>query len=351
VRATLIHGARDIRLEQVPDATMLDPTDAIVKVLAACVCGSDLWPYRGVKPIDEPTRIGHELVGVVEEVGKDVTTVRPGQFVIAPFVYSDGSCVHCSHGMQTSCVSGGVFGVGPSRSTGRPVDGCQAEYVTIPFADGTLVGTDEVPDAALIPSLLTLSDVMSTGHHAAVAARVTAGSTVAVVGDGAVGLSGVLAARRLGAERVVAFSRHADRQAIARDFGATDVVEARGKDGAAELRDLLGGLGADAVLECVGTEESMAQALGSARPGGMVGFVGVPHGDGGVSLQRMFGQNIGIAGGVAPARAYIPELLPDVLDGTIEPGKVFDREFALDDVADAYVAMDERTAIKSLLRP
>lgn len=351
MHATLIHGPRDIRLEQVPDATMLEPTDAIVKVVAACVCGSDLWPYRGVKPTEQPTRIGHELVGIVEEVGKDVKTVRPGQFVIAPFVYSDGSCVHCQNGIHTSCSSGGVFGAGPSRSTGRPVDGCQAEYVTIPQADGTLVGTDEVPDDALIPSLLTLSDVMATGHHAAIAARVVAGSTVAVVGDGAVGLSGVLAARRLGAERIVTFSRHADRQAIARDFGSTDIVEARGKDGAKELKELLGGLGADAVLECVGTEESMAQALASARPGGMVGFVGVPHGDGGASLQRMFGSNVGIAGGVAPARAYIPELLADVLNGTIDPGKVFDREFALADVADAYTAMDERTAIKSLLRP
>lgn len=350
MRATLLHGPRDIRLEQVPDATMLEPTDAIVKVVAACVCGSDLWPYRGIKPTEEPTRIGHELVGIVEEVGADVRTVRPGQFVIAPFVSSDGTCVHCENGIHTSCVDGGVFGAGSARN-GRPIDGCQAEWVTIPHADGTLVGTDEVPDDALVPSLLTLSDVMATGHHAAVAARVVAGSTVAVVGDGAVGLSGVIAARRLGAERVVTFSRHADRQALAREFGATDVVATRGKEGAKELRELLGGLGADAVLECVGSEESMAQALASARPGGMVGYVGVPHGDGGLSLQRMFGTNVGVAGGVAPARAYIPELLGDVLDGTIEPGRVFDREFALTDVADAYAAMDERTAIKSLLRP
>lgn len=350
MHATLLHGPRDIRLEQVPDATLLEPTDAIVKVLAACVCGSDLWPYRGVKETTEPTRIGHEFVGIVEEVGADVTTVRPGQFVIAPFVYSDGSCVHCDHGVHTSCVNGGVFGAGKARS-GRPVDGCQAEWVTVPQADGTLVGTDEIPDASLIPSLLTLSDVMATGHHAAIAARVAAGSTVAVVGDGAVGLSGVLAARRLGAERIVAFSRHADRQAVAREFGATDVIETRGKDGAKELKELLGGIGADAVLECVGTEESMAQALATARPGGMVGYVGVPHGENGLNLQRMFGTNVGVAGGVAPARAYIPELLVDVLDGTIDPGRVFDREFALADVADAYVAMDERTAIKSLLRP
>lgn len=350
MHATLLHGPRDIRLEEVPDATLLEPGDAIVKVVAACVCGSDLWPYRGIKETPEPTRIGHEFVGIVEEVGADVQTVRPGQFVIAPFVYSDGSCVHCDHGIHTSCVDGGVFGAGKGRS-GRPVDGCQAEWVTVPHADGTLVGTDEVPDAALIPSLLTLSDVMATGHHAARAARVVAGSTVAVVGDGAVGLSGVLAARRLGAERIVAFSRHADRQAVAREFGATDIVESRGKEGAKELKELLGGIGADAVLECVGTEESMAQALATARPGGMVGYVGVPHGDGGLSLQRMFGTNVGVAGGVAPARAYIPELLVDVLDGTIDPGRVFDREFALADVADAYVAMDERTAIKSLLRP
>ncbi len=350
MHATLLHGPRDIRLEEVPDATLLEPGDAIVKVLAACVCGSDLWPYRGVKETTEPTRIGHEFVGIVEEVGAEVTTVRPGQFVICPFVYSDGSCVHCHNGIHTSCVSGGVFGAGRARS-GRPVDGCQAEWVTVPQADGTLVGTDEVPDASLLPSLLTLSDVMATGHHAALAARVAAGSTVAVVGDGAVGLSGVLAARRLGAERIVAFSRHADRQALARDFGATDVVETRGRDGAKELKELLGGIGADAVLECVGTEESMGQAIASARPGGMVGYVGVPHGEGGLPLQRMFGTNVGVAGGVAPARAYLPELLADVLDGTIDPGRVFDREFALADVADAYVAMDERTAIKTLLRP
>jgi threonine dehydrogenase-like Zn-dependent dehydrogenase len=350
MHATLIHGPRDIRLEQVPDATILEPTDAIVRVVAACVCGSDLWPYRGVKETPEPTRIGHEFVGIVEEVGADVRTIRPGQFVIAPFVYSDGSCVHCDHGIHTSCVDGGVFGAGTGRS-GRPVDGGQAEWVTVPHADGTLVATDEVPDDALVPGLLTLSDVMATGHHAALAARVVPGSTVAVVGDGAVGLSGVIAAKRLGAERIVAFSRHADRQALAREFGATDVVATRGKEGAKELKELLGGIGADAVLECVGTEESMAQALATARPGGMVGYVGVPHGDGGLSLGRMFGTNVGVAGGVAPARAYIPELLGDVLSGAIDPGRVFDREFALADVADAYVAMDERTAIKSLLRP
>jgi threonine dehydrogenase-like Zn-dependent dehydrogenase len=351
MRATLIHGPRDIRLEQVPDATILEPTDAIVRVVAACVCGSDLWPYRGVKETPEPSRIGHEFVGVVEEVGSDVRTIKPGQFVIAPFVFSDGTCVHCHNGVHTSCVSGGVFGAGRPGRTGRPVDGCQAEWVTVPQADGTLVATPETPDAAMIPSLLTLSDVMATGHHAAVAARVREGGTVAVVGDGAVGLSGVLAARRLGAERIVAFSRHEDRAALAREFGATDVIAGRGKEGAKELKELLGGIGADAVLECVGTEESMGQAIASTRPGGMVGYVGVPHGEGGLPLDRMFGTNVGVAGGVAPARQYLPELLNDVLNGTIDPGRVFDRSFALADVADAYTAMDERTAIKSLLRP
>jgi threonine dehydrogenase-like Zn-dependent dehydrogenase len=351
MHATILHGPRDIRLEQVPDATILEPTDAIVRVVAACVCGSDLWPYRGVKATPEPVRIGHEFVGIVEEVGADVRTVRPGQFVIAPFVFSDGSCVHCGHGIHTSCVAGGVFGSGTSRSTGRPVDGCQAEWVTVPQADGTLVATPEVPDDALVPSLLTLSDVMATGHHAAVAARVREGGTVAVVGDGAVGLSGVIAARRLGAERIVAFSRHDDRAALARKFGATDVIAGRGKEGAKELRELLGGIGADAVLECVGTEESMAQALASARPGGMVGYVGVPHGDGGLQLSRMFGTNVGVAGGVAPARQYLPELLGDVLDGTIDPGRVFDLQLPLGEVAEAYAAMDERRAIKTLLRP
>ena len=349
MKATLIHGTRDIRLEEVPDPTVQLPTDALVRVVAACVCGSDLWPYRGVRPTKEPQRIGHELIGVVEEVGSDVRTLSPGDFVISPFALSDGTCAHCRNGVQTSCERGAWFG--GEDTEGILVDGGQGEYVRIALADGSLVKTAEQPDDALIPSLLTLSDVMGTGHHAAVSAGVGPGSTVVVVGDGAVGLCGVLAARRLGAERIIAMSRHADRQAIAREFGATDVVAERGDDGVARVTELLGGIGADATLECVGTKESMAQALASTRPGGRVGYVGVPAGGPELPVQQLFSTNVSVGGGVAPVRQYIPELLDDVLSGAIDPGRVFDATFALDQVADAYRAMDERTAIKSLLRP
>jgi len=349
VRATLIHAPRDIRLETVPDPRVLRPTDAVVRVVAACVCGSDLWPYRGVRPTAEPHRIGHEFVGVVEEVGADVRTVRPGGFVIAPFAISDGTCVHCRNGITTSCERGSAWG-GPDAE-GLLADGGQGEAVRVPLADGTLVATPEVPDDALVPSLLTLSDVLVTGHHAAVIAGVRPGSVVAVVGDGAVGLCAVLAARRLGAERVVAFSRHADRQALARDLGATDVVAERGEEGVAALLELLGGIGADAVLECVGTKESMAQALGSTRPGGAVGYVGVPAGGPELPAGQIFSNNLTVAGGVAPVRAYLPELLPEVLDGSLDAGRVFDLELPLSGVAEAYAAMDERRAVKALLRP
>jgi len=355
MRATVLHGAYDVRLETVPDPRLLAPTDALVRVVAACICGSDLWPYRGDPAPDRPRRIGHEFVGVVEEAGDEVTTVRAGQLVVAPFLWSDGTCPLCRRGVQSSCLAGGGWG-GTDRE-GRPVDGGQGEYVRVPRADGTLVavpgsdGSDgSAVDEALIPDLLALSDVMGTGHHAALAAGVGPGSTVAVVGDGAVGLCGVLAARRLGAERVVAMSRHAARQELARRFGATDVVELRGEEGAAAVRELCDGIGPDAVLECVGTKESMRQAFATVRPGGTVGYVGVPHGVE-VPIREMFGGNKNLAGGVAPVRAYLPELMADVLDGSLRPGAVFDTELALDDVAEGYAAMHERRAVKVLLRP
>jgi threonine dehydrogenase-like Zn-dependent dehydrogenase len=348
MRATVIHGTGDVRVEDVPDPRILHPADALVRVTASCVCGSDLWPYRAYDG-RSPRRIGHEFVGVVEEVGPEVTTLAPGQFVIAPFVVSDGTCVNCRRGLQTSCLGGG--GWGWKDAQGLPVDGGQGERVRVPVADGTLVATPEPPDEALVPDLLTLSDVMGTGHHAALSAGVTKGSSVVVVGDGAVGLCGVLASRRLGAERIVIMSRHPARQALARHFGATDVVTARGDVGAAEARELLDGLGADAVLECVGTGQSMRQAFGVARPGGTVGFVGMPQDDVELNLPRMFRRNVGLAGGVAPVRAYLPELLAEVLDGSIDPGRVFDLELPLEQAPDAYTAMAGRTAIKALLRP
>ncbi|WP_129336223.1 zinc-dependent alcohol dehydrogenase family protein [Cellulomonas endophytica] len=349
MKATLIHGPRDVRLETVPDPQVRRPTDALVRVVAACVCGSDLWPYRGVRPTSGPHRIGHEFVGVVEEVGAEVRRVRPGQFVVAPFSIADGTCRHCRAGVHTSCER--VAWWGAPDHEGIPSDGGQGELVRVPLADGTLVATPEHPDEALLPSVLALSDVMGTGHHAARAAGVVPGSTVVVVGDGAVGLCGVLAARRLGAERVVAMSRHADRQRIARELGATDVVAERGAEGVAAVRDLLDGTGADAVLECVGTKESMQQALDSARPGGTVGFVGVPAGGPELPVQQMFSTNVGVRGGVAPVRAYIEELLPDVWSGAVDPGRVFDLVLPLDEVAEAYAAMDERRAVKVMLRP
>lgn len=348
MRATIIHGPRDIRLEEVPDPRVLHPTDAVVRVSATCVCGSDLWPYRGENPVRRPRPIGHEHVGVVEDVGAEVTTMRPGDFVISPFTWSDNTCAHCRAGVQTACANGGGFG---SRDrNGDPVDGCQGELVRVPQADGTLVVVPGAPEESMLPSLLALSDVMGTGWHAAVSAGVKDGDTVVVVGDGAVGLCGVLAARRQGAARVIAMSRHEPRQAIARGFGATDVVAERGEDGIAAVLELTGGIGADAVLECVGTGGSMLQAFGCARPGATVGFVGVPHGVE-VPIADMFSRNVGLAGGVAPVRQYLPQLRDLVLAGEIEPGRVFDSVMPLDRVADAYRAMDERTAIKVMLTP
>jgi threonine dehydrogenase-like Zn-dependent dehydrogenase len=351
VRAAVLHAPFDVRLEQAPDPKIAGPRDAVVRVLAGCICGSDLWPYRGDPAPKAPRRMGHEFVGVVEEAGEAVTGVRPGDLVVAPFVWSDGTCAYCRRGLQTSCVAGGGYGF-PDR-TGTLVDAGQGEAVRLPEADGTLVPVPadaSTVDARMLAALLSLSDVMGTGHHAALAARVRPGSTAAVVGDGAVGLCGVLAARRLGAERVVAMSRHPARQEVARRFGATDVVDQRGEDGARAVAGLLGGIGPDAVLECVGSAESMRQALATVRDGGSVGYVGVPHGVE-LPVRELFGRNVSVGGGVAPVRAYLPELLADVVAGTLDPSPVFDVELPLDEVAEGYRAMHERRAIKVLLRP
>jgi threonine dehydrogenase-like Zn-dependent dehydrogenase len=338
MRGAVIHGAGDVRFEERLDPRILEPTDAVIGTVAACVCGSDLWRYRGIAPVPRPTPIGHEYVGVVEQVGDAVRTVQPGDFVVGGFLHSDNTCAVCAKGMHANCLHGGGY------------DGCQAEKIRIPNADGTLLATPGQPDADLIPSLLSLSDVMCTVWHAAVAADVQPGSSVVVVGDGAVGLSGVLAAAQLGAGTIIAMSRHADRQAVAKDFGATHLVAERGEEGLARVRELTDGIGADAVLECVGTHDSVLQALRSARPGGMVGWVGVPHVTD-LPQQHMFWKNVGLRGGPAPVRAYLPDLLDRVWNGRIEPGKVFDLTLALDEVAEAYAAMDERRAIKTLLRP
>jgi threonine dehydrogenase-like Zn-dependent dehydrogenase len=343
MRATTIYAPFDIRLEDVADPQLEGPGDAIVKVVASCICGSDLWPYRGENPITAPRRIGHEFVGIVEEIGADVRTVKPGDFVIAPFVVSDGTCPNCLAGYQTACQN--LVGYGSDKA-----DGGQGEYVKLPYADGTLVATPELPDDSLVPSLLTLSDVMGTGWHAARAARVKAGDTVVVVGDGAVGLCGVLAASRMGAERVIAMSRHVPRQKLAKEFGATDIISERGDAARDAVLELTDGVGADAVLECVGTGQSMTTAFDVARAGSTVGFVGVPHGVD-VPIGRMFGRNIGLAGGAAPCRAYVPELMGDVLSGEINPGRVFDSVLPLAEVAEGYKAMHERRAIKVLLTP
>jgi threonine dehydrogenase-like Zn-dependent dehydrogenase len=349
MHATLIHAPGDIRFEEVPDPQLSTGGDAIVRVVAACVCGSDLWPYRGVTPTHEPHRIGHEFVGVVEQVGPEVRKIKVGDFVIAPFYDCDMTCPNCVNGVSTSCQNGGWWG--SDDRMGAFADGGQGELVRVPHADGSLVATPSMPDDALVPHLLTLADVMGTGHHAAVSGGAGPGKTVVVVGDGAVGLCAVLASARLGADRIIAMSRHADRQALARRFGATEIVEERGDAGVERIRELTGGIGADVVLECVGTKESMDQALRSARPGGQVGYVGVPNGGPELPVRRMFNTNVGVRGGVAPVRNYVEELLPEVWDGSLQPGAVFDLELPMSEVAEAYAAMDERRAIKVLLRP
>lgn len=336
--ATVMHAPGDVRYEERPEPKILAPTDAIIRLTATCICGSDLWPYRGHNAITEPLAMGHEYCGVVMEVGSEVKTIRPGQFVVGSFCISDNTCPHCRFGFQSSC------------EQREFMSGAQAPYARVPLADGTLVATAAMPDDDLIPSLLAASDVLGTGWYAADAARVKPGATVAVVGDGAVGLMGVLAAKQMGAERIIAMSRHTARQALALEYGATDIVAARGEEGAAQIKKLTGGVGADSVLECVGTRESMQQAIHATRPGGMIGYVGVPHG---VELdgQSLFFSQTGMLGGPAPVRRFLPHLMDLILTRRINPGKVFDLALPLADVAEGYRAMDERRAIKVLLRP
>jgi threonine dehydrogenase-like Zn-dependent dehydrogenase len=344
MRATLMHRAGDVRVENVPDATIVKPTDAVIRVTRACICGSDLWPYKELEPVAAGRRMGHEAIGIVEAVGRDVRTVKRGDFVVMPFAYSDGTCAFCHEGLHTSCVRGGFFGWEQS-------DGAQAEALRIPQADGTLFVLPVGPDDALVPALLTLSDVMGTGHHAAVAAKIGRGKKVAVVGDGAVGLCGVVAAMRLGAEQIILLGRHPDRIALAKEFGATDIVSERGEEAVERVRTLTGGHGVHSVLECVGTEQAMLTSIGITRPGGAIGRVGVPHYQGIPAAQPTFYQNISVGGGPAPVRAYIEELLPDILEGRIQPGLVFDRVVDLDGIPDGYRAMNEREAIKVMVKP
>ena len=339
MKGAVIHGPRDVRFEERETPRITQPTDAVIRTAATCICGSDLWSYRGVNQIKSPTPFGHEYCGVVEEVGSAVKNVKPGQFVIGSFFASDNTCPHCQAGYQTSCVHRELVG------------GAQAPRVRVPQADGTLVPTPESsPPADLIPSLLALSDVMGTGWFAADAANVKPGKTALVVGDGAVGLLGVLAAKQMGAGRIIAMSRHAARQKLAREFGATDIVAERGDEGVARIKDMTNGVGADCVLECGGTGDSMKQALKATRPGGSLGFAGVPHG-GSVDGQELFQTHVHLHGGPAPVRRYLPKLIELVWTRKIDPGKVFDLTLPLSDVAEGYRAMDERRAIKTLLRP
>jgi threonine dehydrogenase-like Zn-dependent dehydrogenase len=344
MRATVMYEASDVRIENVPDATIIEPTDAVVRVTHACICGSDLWPYKSMERDETGRVMGHEAIGIVEAAGPDVRSIKQGDLVVMPFAFSDGTCVFCHEGLQTSCVHGGFFGT-------VDVPGAQAEAVRVPQADGTLVVLPVGEADALMPSLLTLSDVMGTGHHAAVTANVGPGKIAAVVGDGAVGLCGVIAAKRLGAEQVILLGRHPDRIALAREFGATDVVSERGEEAVERVRELTDGYGVHAVLECVGLEQSELTAIQVARPGGAVGRVGVPQDEMMPASQPAFYNNISVSGGPAPVRAYIEELLPDILDGRIEPGRVFDRVIGLDDVPDGYRAMNDREAIKVMVTP
>jgi len=344
MRATVMYSAGDVRIENVPDPQIIEPTDAVLRVTRACVCGSDLWPYQKMEHSETGRVMGHEAIGVVEDVGAGVRTIKRGDFVIMPFAFSDGTCAFCHDGLQTSCIHGGFFGT-------TEVAGAQAEAVRIPLADGTLFPLGMHADDALMASLLTLSDVMGTGHHAAIIAKVTAGKSVAVVGDGAVGLCGVIAAKRLGAEQIIILGRHADRIELAKDFGATDVVSERGDAAVERVRELTGGYGVHSVLECVGLEQAMNTAIGIARPGGAVGRVGVPQEQTIPGSEPAFYNNVTVGGGPAPVRAYIEELLPDVLAGNIEPGRVFDRTVGLDGVPDGYRAMNDREAIKVMVTP
>ncbi|CAN7445900.1 zinc-dependent alcohol dehydrogenase family protein [Devosia sp. LjRoot3] len=336
--ATMLYAPGDVRVEERDEPVIQKPTDAIIRLTATCICGSDLWPFRGLNDVSSPMAMGHEYCGVVVAVGSEVKTVKPGQFVVGSFVLSDNTCPHCRHGFQSSC------------EQREFMTGGQAEYARVPLADGTLIATDTMPDDDLIPSLLAASDVLGTGWYAADAARVQSGSTVVVVGDGAVGLMGVLAAKQLGAHRIIAMSRHKSRQDLALDYGATDIIAERGDAGVARVKELTQRIGADAVLECVGTQESMQTAINCARPGSMIGYVGVPHGvqfDG----QSLFFSQTGMIGGPAPVRRFLPHLLDLILTRQINPGRVFDLELPLAEAAEGYRAMDERRAIKTLLRP
>src|SRR6266403_6389448 len=338
MRGAVLYGPRELRFEEREVPKIIKPTDAVIRTSSACVCGSDLWPYRGIQQTAQPTPMGHEYCGIVEEVGRTVNSIKPGQFVIGSFFASDNTCPNCHIGYQSSCQHRELVG------------GAQAPFLRVPLADGTLVATPDIPSEDLIPSLLTLSDVMGTGWFAADAATVKPGSTVAVVGDGAVGLLGVLSAKQMGAARIIAMSRHAPRQKLAREFGATDIVTERGDEAVARIKDLTKGIGADSVLECVGTQESMMQAIGSARPGGSVGYVGVPHG---VELdgEKLFYSHVHLPGGPTPVRRFLPELIDRIWKREIDPGKVFDLTVPLAEVAEGYKAMDERRAIKTVLQP
>ena len=338
MRGTVLYGPRDVRFEQRDEPKIMKPTDAVIRIAATCVCGSDLWPYRGLQPVPAPTPFGHEYCGVVEDVGSAVRLVKPGQFVVGSFFASDNTCPNCKAGYQTSCQNRELVG------------GAQAGRLRVPLADGTLVATPGMPPEDLVPSLLAASDVLGTGWFAADAANVSPGKTVVVVGDGAVGLLGVLSARQMGAERIIAMSRHERRQTLAREFGASDIVTERGDEGVKRIKEMTGGIGADSVLECVGTQEAMMQAIRSARPGGYVSYVGVPHG---VKLDgaEVFFAHVRLHGGPAPVRRYLPHLIDLIWNRKINPGKVFDLTLPLDQVAEGYRAMDERRAIKTLLRP
>ncbi|MFE1927400.1 zinc-dependent alcohol dehydrogenase family protein [Streptomyces asoensis] len=338
MRGAVIHAPGDIRFETLDDPKILHPTDAVIRTAVTCVCGSDLWPYRGAEPVGGPHPMGHEYVGFVEEVGSAVTSLTPGQFVVGSFATCDNTCANCRNGFQSNCLHREFMST------------CQAEYVRIPHAQGTLVATEEVPEREMWPALLAVSDVMGTGWWAADAAEVGPGSTAVVVGDGAVGLCAVIAAKEKGAERIIVMSRHESRQRLARAFGATDIVAERGEEGIEQVKELTGGIGAGSVLECVGTAEAMRQALHSARPGGSVGFVGVPH-DVAVDGQELFFSHVGLRGGPAPVRRYLPDLIDRVLTRRIDPGRVFDLTLPLEQVAEGYRAMDERRAVKALLTP
>jgi threonine dehydrogenase-like Zn-dependent dehydrogenase len=340
VRGVVLHAPKDIRVEERADPKIQTPTDAIIRLSATCVCGSDLWPYRGIEAVKGPSPMGHEYVGVVQEVGDEVTTIEPGQFVIGSFFASDNTCPICRAGYQTACLHREPIGA----------EGAQAEYLRVPLADGTLVATPDVPDADLIPAFLAASDVLGTGWFGAVAAHARPGTTVAVVGDGAVGLLAVLAAKELGAERIIAMSRHQPRQQLAIEYGATDIVEERGDAGVEHVKDLTDGLGAHAVIEAVGTQESMMQAIRSTRPGGHVGYVGVAH-DVSLPGDELFFSHVHLHGGPAPVRRFLPELVDLIWNRRIDPGKVFDLELPLEQAAEGYAAMDERRAIKTLLVP